>query len=357
VFEINAAGYSQASLYVPIPYPLPPADLASASATQDATAGSVLLHWTYTNPTPPRTGNPTDARIFRGPADGPCPVRWGGVEIFRQPGDRPTYRTDPSVLQGHTYCYTLLASNPGGVSPDALYETVQTAVCAAPTSVTGPEIMAGQTLPVVYSTVSANLGVSWLASTTLGATYSVGESKAAPGGGQGQMQVLASGLASSPGSGLALVPSPGSAQMWVRSDCDAISSAWVGAPVFAGGAAAPHKNAGWSGTWTLRTNQAGAWLGARASTSQVGATASFSVGHATQLALVGGTGTADGQLDVLIDGTRVATIDTHAASESPRQVLGVWSIQSGSHTLAVVNDGGTGSQVELEGVLSLTPGS
>ena len=71
------------------------------------------------------------------------------------------------------------------------------------------------------------------------------------------------------------------------------------------------------------------------------------------VALVMAKGPGRGAFDVLLDGRRVATVDTYAATNTNRVVVLDRWMRAGTHTLTLVNAGTTGRpRVDLDAVLT-----
>ena len=71
-------------------------------------------------------------------------------------------------------------------------------------------------------------------------------------------------------------------------------------------------------------------------TSQLGATATFSAGPG-EVGLVMAKGPGRGQADIFVDGVRVSTVDTRAATNANRIIVWTRTLGSGTHTIRIRN--------------------
>lgn len=109
-----------------------------------------------------------------------------------------------------------------------------------------------------------------------------------------------------------------------------------------------------TGDWTTSTCRCASGGQQRYSTeagASVAITKAFRRGE--HIGLVMATGPARGEVDVLLDGRRVATVDTAATSKRNRVVVLDRWMPAGTHTVTVVNAGTPGrSRVDLDAVLT-----
>ena len=109
-----------------------------------------------------------------------------------------------------------------------------------------------------------------------------------------------------------------------------------------------------SGAWSTSTCRCASGGQQRYSTERgasVSVTKDFRRGE--HVALVMAKGPGRGAVDVLLDGRRVATVDTYAAANENRVVVFDRWMRSGTHTVTLVNAGTTGRpRVDLDAVLT-----
>ena len=109
----------------------------------------------------------------------------------------------------------------------------------------------------------------------------------------------------------------------------------------------------YNGSWRTSTCVCASW-GRQASTTQLGATATIRVPSGTdKVGLVMAKGPGRGQADILVDGVRVTTIDTRAATNTNRII--VWKrplTTATSHVIKVRNLATAGrTRIDLDAVL------